>query len=41
MVRIIIKEDFMFELNEDELAEMVSQNVIPRRGKLGGAGPMA
>jgi ORF6N domain len=33
--------DFMFELDGDEVADMVSQNVIPGRGKLGGARPMA
>jgi hypothetical protein len=33
--------DFMFELAGDEVAAMVSQNVIPGRGKLGGARPMA
>jgi ORF6N domain len=33
--------DFMFELVGDEVAAMVSQNVIPGRGKLGGARPMA
>ena len=31
--------DFMFELVGDEVADMVSQNVIPGRGKLGGARP--
>jgi hypothetical protein len=34
-------EDFMFELNENEVGALVSQNVIPTRGKLGGAAPMA
>jgi ORF6N domain-containing protein len=29
--------DFMFELNEDEINSMVSQNVIPSKGQLGGA----
>lgn len=33
--------DFMFELADDEVAAMVSQNVIPGLGKLGGARPMA
>ncbi len=33
--------DFMFELVGDEVTDMVSQNVIPGRGKLGGARPMA
>ena len=33
--------DFMFELVGEEVADMVSQNVIPGRGKLGGARPMA
>jgi hypothetical protein len=33
--------DFMFELVGDEVAAMVSQNVIPSRSKLGGARPMA
>ena len=33
--------DFMFELGSDEVAALVSQNVIPGRGKLGGARPMA
>lgn len=33
--------DFMFELSEREEKDLVSQNVIPRRGKLGGAKPMA
>ncbi len=34
-------EDFMFELSSDEIEELVSQNVIPGFGKLGGAIPMA
>jgi hypothetical protein len=34
-------EDFMFELTPQEVALLVSQSVIPRRGKLGGAVPMA
>ena len=34
-------EDFMFELADNELTDMVSQNVIPGMGKLGGARPMA
>ena len=34
-------QDFMFELADDEVADMVSQNVIPGLGKLGGACPMA
>ena len=33
--------DFMFELTGKEVAAMVSQNVIPGLGKLGGARPMA
>jgi hypothetical protein len=33
--------DFMFELSEREEKNLVSQNVIPRRGQLGGARPMA
>ena len=33
--------DFMFELVGEEVANMVSQNVILGRGKLGGARPMA
>ena len=33
--------DFMFELLEDEVDNMVSQNVIPNRGVFGGAAPMA
>jgi hypothetical protein len=33
--------DFMFELSEQDERGLVSQNVIPRRGKLGGAKPMA
>ena len=33
--------DFMFELADNEVAVMVSQNVIPGLGKLGGARPMA
>ena len=33
--------DFMFELNADEAQLLVSQNVIPGLGKLGGASPMA
>jgi hypothetical protein len=33
--------DFMFELSRDEMDSMVSQNVIPGLGKLGGAVPMA
>ena len=33
--------DFMIELTQQEVDEMVSQNVIPGLGKLGGAIPMA
>ncbi len=34
-------EDFMFELVEGEIDLLVSQTVIPSRGKFGGAMPMA
>ncbi|MGL4401161.1 MAG: ORF6N domain-containing protein [Luteolibacter sp.] len=34
-------EDFMFELSTNEIDDLVSQNVIPGLGKLGGAVPMA
>ena len=33
--------DFMFELSTAEIKNLVSQTVIPTRGKLGGATPMA
>ena len=33
--------DFMFELSKREEKDLVSQSVIPRRGKFGGARPMA
>ena len=33
--------DFMFELSAAEIKSLVSQTVIPTRGKLGGATPMA
>jgi len=33
--------DFMFELTSGEVEKLVSQNVIPTRGKFGGAVPMA
>jgi len=33
--------DFMFKLNANEMGSLVSQNVIPSRGKFGGARPMA
>lgn len=33
--------DFMLELTENEIEEMVSQNVIPNKGVLGGATPFA
>src|ERR1044071_8669487 len=33
--------DFMFELSTGEVDTLVSQNVIPTRGQLGGAVPMA
>jgi hypothetical protein len=33
--------DFMFELTEKEIENLVSQFVIPSKGKLGGAIPMA
>jgi hypothetical protein len=33
--------DFMFELTENEIETMVSQSVIPSKGRLGGAVPMA
>lgn len=34
-------DDFMFELNEEELDYLVSQNVIPSKKHLGGAKPFA
>ncbi|MCC6723933.1 MAG: ORF6N domain-containing protein [Saprospiraceae bacterium] len=34
-------KDFMFELSENEIEEVVSQNVIPSKSYLGGAVPMA
>lgn len=34
-------EDFMFELSESEINDLVSQNVIPTKSVLGGAVPMA
>lgn len=34
-------EDFMFELSEDEIETVVSQNVIPHKKYLGGATPFA
>lgn len=33
--------DFMFELNENEISDLVSQFVIPSKSKLGGAVPFA
>ena len=33
--------DFMFELNENEIQNLVSQFVIPSKSKLGGANPFA
>jgi hypothetical protein len=33
--------DFMFRLTSEEIRQLVSQNVIPTRGKFGGAVPMA
>ncbi len=33
--------DFMFELSESEIIELVSQNVIPSKKHLGGASPFA
>lgn len=33
--------DFLFELEEDEIAALLSQNVIPSRRNLGGAKPLA
>ena len=33
--------DFMFQLNSNEINNMVSQNVIPSKSYLGGASPMA
>ncbi len=33
-------KDFMFVLNNNEIAKMVSQNVIPSKSSLGGARPM-
>ena len=32
-------EDFMFELTEDEINNLVSQSVIPSKSKFGGANP--
>ncbi len=34
-------EDFMFELTEDEMEMMVSQNVIPSKKHYGGATPFS
>ena len=34
-------DDFMFTLDANEINHLVSQNVIPGRGRLGGAAPMA
>jgi hypothetical protein len=34
-------DDFMFELNDNEINSLVSQNVIPSKGQLGGAFPYA
>ena len=34
-------EDFMFQLNEEEIDIILSQNVIPNKGFLGGAKPLA
>jgi hypothetical protein len=34
-------DDFMFELTEDEVKSVVSQNVIPHKKHLGGAKPFA
>ena len=34
-------EDFMFELTEEEIKNLVSQSVIPSKSKLGGAIPFA
>lgn len=34
-------DDFMFELTEDEIGSLVSQNVIPSKSFLGGAVPFA
>jgi len=34
-------EDFMFELNNSEIDLITSQNIIPNKGVLGGAKPMA
>ncbi len=33
--------DFLFELTKEEVSDLVSQNVIPGLGKLGGAAPYA
>lgn len=33
--------DFMFELSENEIEQMVSQNVIPSKSHFGGATPFA
>jgi hypothetical protein len=34
-------EDFMFQLTEEEIINLVSQSVIPSRSKFGGANPFA
>ncbi len=34
-------DDFMFQLTEEEIKTLVSQNVIPGKGNFGGALPMA
>ena len=33
--------DFMFQLSDEEIEDMVSQNVIPSKSAFGGASPMA
>ena len=37
----LFPEDFMFELTEEEIEIVVSQNVIPTKQHLGGAKPFA
>lgn len=39
--KVRFPEDFMFELTESEIEEMVSQSVIPSKKHLGGAKPFA
>jgi len=39
--KLLVPADFMFQLSQKEINQMVSQTVIPSKSYFGGANPMA